>query len=262
MMIWWWWWCPDWVVVSEPDTSHGWLQYNLLTLANRNPGAVASFGQQLHVIGIQVVSHCSPSNSLELVSRVLRAIDSIHEWMSSNRLSLNTGKPQFIWLGTKHSLAKRDTDRLSSLLPSLTELTSVRNLGFIIDQELNMKDHITKLCQSFYYRLRQIRTVRHSLTSSSAIQTLVHAFVCTRVDFSNSLLCGTSTYLLDRLQSVLNSSARLILKIGKYDPISAAIRRDLHWLPIQYRIQFKLNSIRATAWLVGHQSIWLNCATP
>ena len=66
-----------------------------------------------------------------------------------------------------HSLKKtctmcHDTDRLSSLLPSLTELSSVRNLGFIIDQELNMKDHITKLRQSFYYQLRQIRTVRHS----------------------------------------------------------------------------------------------------
>ena len=97
-----------------------------------------------------------------------------------------------------------------------------------------MKDHITKLCQ--------IRTVRHSLTSS-AIQTLVHAFICTRVDFSNSLLYGTSACLLDRLQSVLNSAARLILRLGKYDPISAAIRRDLHWLPVPFRIQYKFNSI-------------------
>ena len=102
--------------------------------------------------------------------------------------------------------------------------------------------HRNKLCQSCYYQLRQIRTVRHSLTSS-AIQTLVHAFICTRVDFSNSLLYGTSAYLLDRLQSVLNSAARLILRIGKYDPISAAIRRDLHWLPVPFRIRYKLNSI-------------------
>ena len=199
-------------------------------------------GTHLYADDTQLYGHCSPSNSVELASRVLRAIDSIHEWMSSNRLSLNTSKTQFIWLGTKHSLAKRDTDRLSSLHPSLTELTSVRNLGFIIDQELSMKDHITKLCQSCYYQLRQIRAVRHSLTQT-AIQTLVHAFVCTRIDFANSLLYGTSAYLLDRLQSVLNSAARLILKIGKYDPISSAIRRDLHWLPIRFRVHFKLNSI-------------------
>ena len=117
------------------------------------------------------------------------------------------------------------------------------NLGFIIDHELNMKDHITKLCQSCYYPLRQIHMVRHSLTTSSAIQSVVHAFICTRVDFSNNLLYGTRAYLLDRLKSILNSAARLILRIGKYDPISAAIRRDLHWLPVPFRVRYKLNSI-------------------
>ena len=157
--------------------------------------------------------------------------------MSSNRLSLNTGKTQFIWFGTRAGLAKRDMHQLSSQSPSLVELTTVKNLGFTLDQELTMKDHVSKLCQSCYFQLRQIRTIRHSL-SPSAIRTLVHAFIYSRIDFSNSLLYGTSAYLL---QSVLNSSARLILKIGKYDPISTAVRRDLHWLPIQARIQFKLS---------------------
>ena len=72
----------------------------------------------------------------------------------------------------------------------------------------------------------------------------------------NSLLYGTSAYLLDRLQSVLNSSARLILKIRKYDPISTAVRRDLHWLPIQARIQFKLNVITRNC-LVGQAPAYL-----
>ena len=223
---------PDWDcmalmhTVSHPSQLASWYQFELLgEQGHQSISSLPTF--QFLWVGV------SSSSSYWLNSRV----DVLEP-----ALSLNTGKTQFIWLGTKHSLAKRDTDRLHSLLPSLTELTSVRNLGFVIDQELIMKDHITKLCQSCYYQLCQIRTVRHSLTSS-AIQTLVHAFICTRVDFANSLLYGTSAYLLDRLQSVLNSAARLILRIGKYDLISAAIRRDLHWLPIQFRIQYKLNSI-------------------
>ena len=48
--------------------------------------------------------------------------------------------------------------------------------------------------------------------------------------------------------SLTVSSPSLILLFdpyttGKYDLISAAIRRDLHWLPIQYRVHFKLNNI-------------------
>ena len=206
-----------------------WMNELILFYTSDVARLVEALGLVAHLCAdaTQLYGHCSPANTFELASGVLRAIHSIYDWMSSNRLSFNTGKTQFIWLGTTHTLAKRETDRLFSLLPFLTKLTSVRNLGFIIDQELNMKDHITKLCQSCYYQLRQIRTVRHSLTSS-AIQTLVHAFICTRVDFSNSLLYGTSAYLLDRLQSVLNSAALLILRIRQYDPISAAIRRDLH----------------------------------
>ena len=42
------------------------------------------------------------------------------------------------------SCKERYRSAFQRLLPSQTELTSVRNLGFIIDQELNMKDHITK----------------------------------------------------------------------------------------------------------------------
>ena len=175
--------------------------------------------------------------------------------MSSYRFSLNTGKTQFIWFGTRMGLAKRDMHQLFSQFPSLVELPTVKNLGFTLDQELSMKDHVSKLCQSCYYQLRQIRTIRHSL-SPSAIRTLVHAFICSRIDFSNSLFYGTSAYLLDRLRSALNSSARLILKIWKYDPISTAVRRDLHWLPIQARIQFKLNVITRNC-LVGQAPAYL-----
>ena len=218
---------------------------------------VESFGLRAHLYAddTQLYGYCCPSTSAELSTKVLQAIDSIHAWMSSNRLSLNTGKTQFIWLGTRAGLAKRDMHQLSSQSPSLVELTTVKNLGFTLDQELTMKDHVSKLCQSCYFQLRQIRTIRHSL-SPSAIRTLVHAFICSRIDFSNSLLYGTSAYLLDRLQSVLNSSARLILKIGKYDPISTAVRRDLHWLPIQARIQFKLNVITRDC-LVGQAPAYL-----
>ena len=170
---------PSKVLYGVPQGSVlGPVSYVLYTSDVARLVEALGLGAHLYADDTQLHDHCLPANSFELASRVLRAIYSIHEWMSSNRLSLNTGKTQFIWLGTKHSLTKRDTDRLFSLLPSLIELTSLRNLGFIIDQELNMKDHITKLCQ--------IRTVRHSLTSS-AIQTSVHAFICTRVDFSNSL---------------------------------------------------------------------------
>ena len=39
---------------------------------------------------------------------------------------------------------------------------------------------------------------------------------------------------------MLNSAARLVLNIAKFSGISAAIRDELHWLPIRKRIEFKI----------------------
>ena len=116
--------------------------------------------------------------------------------------------------------------------------TVTRNLGLLLDQELSMGDHITKLSQVCFFHLRRIRVVRHSLTRN-ALLTLVHAFVCSRLDFCNSVMFGVHSYLLDRLQSILNAAARLILQINKFSSISSAIRDELHWLPVRSRIVFK-----------------------
>ena len=41
------------------------------------------------------------------------------------------------------------------------------------------------------------------------------------------------------LQRVLHAAARLVMNLGPRDPVTPALR-ELHWLPIQSRIQFKL----------------------
>src|SRR6218665_3351184 len=52
---------------------------------------------------------------------------------------------------------------------------------------------------------------------------------------------GLSNELVNRLQSVLCSASRLVLRRRKrFDPISDDLRNQLHWLPIRQRIQYKL----------------------
>jgi len=69
---------------------------------------------------------------------------------------------------------------------------------------------------------------------------IVNSFVISRIDYCNSLLAETPRYLLDRLQSVMNAAARLLVGAKKYDHISHVLWDRLHWLPVQQRIQFKL----------------------
>ena len=124
----------------------------------------------------------------------------------------------------------------------------MNNLGVFLDSWLVMDGQVSKLCQVCYFLLRWLRTVRRSLTKKSLL-TLVHAFVTSRVDHCNGLLCGSHSYLLERLQSLLNSAARLVLNIPKFSHISAAIRDELHWLPIRRRIDFKIALMVRHCWV-------------
>ena len=60
------------------------------------------------------------------------------------------------------------------------------------------------------------------------------------MDRCNGLLAGAPSCLLDGLQSVLNAAARLICNRRKYDHVTPLLRDVLHWLPVPFRIEFKL----------------------
>ena len=114
----------------------------------------------------------------------------------------------------------------------------VVDLGVVIDQELRMDAHVGIMTRSCFYQLRQLRTIRQSL-SDSATRMLIHSFGVTRVDYCNSVLSGITVVQTDRVQRILNAAARLLLRIPKFAPVAALIRNHLHWLPAAQRIKFK-----------------------
>ena len=61
-----------------------------------------------------------------------------------------------------------------------------------------------------------------------------------RLDYCNSVLAGLPQYSLNKLQSILRASARLVLKLPGSASVSDLMRDELHWLPVPLRIQFKL----------------------
>ena len=119
----------------------------------------------------------------------------------------------------------------------ITPVRVVRNLGVILDENMTMLDHISSVCQRCYYQLRQICRVRKSLSVASKLL-LVLASVHSRLDNCNSVLHSLPWSLLQLLQSVLNSAARLIRGLGFHHITPVLI--DLHWLPYPQHISYKI----------------------
>jgi len=119
--------------------------------------------------------------------------------------------------------------------------STVRDLGVILDPELSLGPHINHLVGRCFHQLRRIKSsVRALPTEAAKTVGLVNSFIVSRVDYCNSLLASVPQYQLDRLQAVMNTAARLVLGVGKFDRIRHLLSDRLHWLPVHKRVQFKL----------------------
>ena len=109
----------------------------------------------------------------------------------------------------------------------------------ILDTELSFGPHVNQLVSRCFYQLRRIKSSVRALPTEAA-KTVVNSFVISRINYCNSPLAGAPQYQLDRLQAVMNTAARLIYGVGKFDRIQHLISDRLHWLPVHKRVQFKL----------------------
>ena len=102
-----------------------------------------------------------------------------------------------------------------------------------------IRSAFTKACnKSAFFHIRNISRIRKFLSVNST-EALVHAFVTCRLDNCNTLLYGLPNYLVHRLQLAQNCAARLILCGHKYDHVTPFLK-ELHWLPVEQRIIFKI----------------------
>ncbi len=116
--------------------------------------------------------------------------------------------------------------------------TNAKNLGVLFDPSLNLSTHISATCKSAFYQLHCLSRIKRYLTVE-ALKTAVHALISSKLDYCNSLLAGLPKGEIKRLQHVMNSAARLITGTKKAEHITPVLI-DLHWLPVEKRIEFKL----------------------
>ena len=172
--------------------------------------------------------------------RIEMCVSDIHSWMAVNMLKLNTDKTELLYFHSRfRPRLQLNPIQLGSdvIFPS----SHAKNIGVIFDSSLTMSRHINAIVKSGYCHLRNIAKIRNVLTLDTT-KILIHAFVVLKIDSYNSLIFGLPKHLIDKFQHLLNAAARLIMVANKYDSITP-ILKELHWLPVEQRIIFKINLI-------------------
>ena len=166
---------------------------------------------------------------------------SVKSWMVENRLKLNDDKTVAILCG---SHAKLKTSKLEAIKVGTAEITLsdyVKDLGLFIDSKLSMTTHVSSVVRACSMQLRALGQLRPHLNKKTANAVAV-SLILSRLDYCNSCLWGIPKKQIERLQKVQNNAARIVSLVERSAHITP-ILRDLHWLPVQKRIEFKLLSL-------------------
>ena len=172
------------------------------------------------------------------MERLERCIADLRRWMNENRLKLHDSKTEFANFGTNSKLGKIKTTSVRVGDENIVAVKHLRNIGAYFDSELKMNTQVTNMCKNAWRNLYSVSKIRAYLTEEQA-KTVVHAYVTSKLDANNALLAGTTTELKLRLQRVQNAAAKLVTQKKKHDHVTPLLR-DLHWLPIEDRITFKI----------------------
>ena len=155
--------------------------------------------------------------------------------MSTNSLQLNADKTEVLIIAPDASVPSC----LGSLSANVRPKS--RNLGVTFDHAKLFDEHVKTVIHSCFFHLKNISKLRSILTYSE-LEMIIHAFVSSRLDYCNSLFTCLNKSSLDCLQLVQNAAARLLSRSHKFTHITPVLA-SLHWLPVNFRIQFKILTI-------------------
>ena len=162
--------------------------------------------------------------------------------MESSKLKLNPDKTDLIIIYTKQQRNSVINHFPVKLLGSDTfPSDSVRNLCTVFDSDFNFRQHISQVCKSCFYHIRDLRRIRRHISISTA-KTISTSLISSRLDYCNPLLNNIAKRDLAKLQRVQNCLACVVIRAPRFSS-SLPLFKQLRWLPVSYRINFKPSTL-------------------
>ena len=152
--------------------------------------------------------------------------DDIKTWLTENQLKLNNDKTEALLFPFSSSLKPSTVplpDSITLGSHNIPFYDSARNLGFILDSEMSMKKHVIKICQTAYFELKRISSIRRFLTEDSTKTVLLLP-----ISFHGLTTATVSSWVHLILSSNLSRKFRTLLQdLFSWHPVTTT--QHLSW---------------------------------
>lgn len=199
--------------------------------------SVSNSHVQSYADDTQLLHYFDPVNS-DTASLLLNLdLESILKYSTEHNLKINANKTEVLLFCSEKkraTLQRSITLRLAN--ENLRYSASARNLGLYIDTHLRFKEHIKKLLQTTYTRVKILYSNRYILNFKMR-KKLCESLVLSVFNYANIVFYPCLDLVSkNRLQYVQNVCCRFIFGLRKYDHISARIN-ELKWLKISNTVR-------------------------
>ena len=180
----------------------------------------------------------APEHSVDSVEILQACVNDVFAWNTQNMLKSNSGKTEILHFTSRFKKQPSSLKTLTLAHSAIGIKAKAKNLGIVMDKTLFFNDHINETCKKASFAMRSIGRIPRYLPYDG-LKMLVNSLVISRLDYCNSVLYGIPKYQRDKLQRIQNIAARMITGTRSTDHITL-ILKNLHWLPVKARMNFKI----------------------
>ena len=173
-----------------------------------------------------------------LYNTIQNEMNKVVKWLNANKLSINAPKTKFVIFKSKSLLNTYNTIKINNDL--VKQVTFVKFLGVIIDEELTWKNHISSVLKTIIKCTGLIAKLRH-YTNRNTLKLIYYALAYPYLAYGNLVWGNTYPTRLQKIMNVQKKIVRLIC-FKSYSDHSEPLFLDLKILNV-YKINDYLCSI-------------------
>ena len=157
---------------------------------------------------------CTDSNLPKLFETVNQELISIVDWLNANRMSLNVEKTNFMIFHPKGKKIHYK-ENIKILGSNISEVTSTKFLGVIMDSNLTWKLHIDYVCSKISKNIGIIKKARRVFDKDTLL-TLYYSFIYPYLNYCVHIWGSSASTYLQKLFLLQKKIVRIVCGVNRF----------------------------------------------